>query len=121
MAGKFVKVTKDMVEAAIRETDWEALAALTDEDIARQVAENPDAAPLLTDEEMLAGRVRLVRKRLGLSQAEFARRFHLSPGTLRDWEQARTKPDAATLAYLRVIEREPEAVMRALAPVGAPA
>ena len=57
---------------------------------------------------------RTVRKRLGLSQAEFAARFHVPVGTLRDWEQNRRQPDAPALAYLRVIAREPEMVAKAL-------
>ena len=55
-----------------------------------------------------------VRQRLGLSQAAFARMLGVSVWTLRDWEQGRRKPDATSLAYLTVIERDPEAVVRAL-------
>jgi DNA-binding XRE family transcriptional regulator len=54
------------------------------------------------------------RKRLGISQAEFAARYHVPIGTLRDWEQNRKQPDAPSLAYLRVIAREPGVVARAL-------
>jgi len=46
-----VKVTKEMVEDALREIDWTAVDATTDEEIARQVAGNPDAAPILSDAE----------------------------------------------------------------------
>ena len=53
--------------------------------------------------------------RPGLSQPAFAEKYDIPVGTLRDWEQGRTRPDAAALAYLRVIEHEPEAVQRALA------
>lgn len=56
-----------------------------------------------------------IRKRLGLSQAAFARRYGLSPSTLRDWEQGRRAPDAPARALLRVIEYAPETVERALA------
>jgi putative transcriptional regulator len=90
--------------------------ALTDEDIARQVAENPDAAPIGTAAQFRAMRVRSIRRRSGLTQEAFAERYRIPVGTLRDWEQERREPDAAALAYLRVIEREPEAVARALAP-----
>jgi putative transcriptional regulator len=58
--------------------------------------------------------VQYVRKQTGLSQPVFAARFHIPLGTLRDWEQARRMPDAAALAYLRVIERIPQAVQQAL-------
>jgi putative transcriptional regulator len=49
-----------------------------------------------------------------LSQEEFATRFHIPLGTLRDWEQGRKDPDAAARAYLVVIGRNPTAVAEAL-------
>jgi putative transcriptional regulator len=112
----YVKVTPELVATSMAETDWGAIDAQTDEDIARNVAGDPDAAPLLTAAETAVALVRTVRKRLGLSQAAFAARYHLPLGTLRDWEQNRRAPDAPALAYLRVIAREPEIVAKALAP-----
>jgi putative transcriptional regulator len=58
--------------------------------------------------------VKQLRRRLRLSQAEFAQRFGFTPARIRDWEQGRSKPDGAVRAYLLVIEREPRAVERAL-------
>ncbi len=115
MAGKHVRVTPEMAEQAVREIDWTRIDAMTDEDIERQVAENPDAAPIMAPAETRAARVRHARHQSGLTQEEFAARFRIPLGTLRDWEQGRREPDAAALAYLRVIEREPAAVARALA------
>jgi putative transcriptional regulator len=59
--------------------------------------------------------VKMIRRALGLSQEEFAARFRLPLGTLRDWEQGRKTPDAAARALLLVIARAPEAAQRALA------
>ncbi|HRD46919.1 MAG TPA: helix-turn-helix domain-containing protein [Caulobacter sp.] len=59
-------------------------------------------------------RVRIIRRALKLSQEAFSARFRIPIGTLRDWEQGRKVPDAATRAYLTVIAREPDAVARAL-------
>jgi putative transcriptional regulator len=56
-----------------------------------------------------------IRKKLGLSQAKFASRFGIAPGTLRDWEQRRKRPEGAARILLLVIDREPDAVRRALA------
>jgi putative transcriptional regulator len=56
-----------------------------------------------------------IRHRLGLSQAEFASRFGFKLDALQNWEQGRRRPEGAARAFLRVIEREPEAVQRALA------
>jgi putative transcriptional regulator len=58
--------------------------------------------------------VRRIRRRLGLSQDEFAARFGLSVATVREWEQDRRKPEGAARVLLTVIEKEPEAVTRAL-------
>ncbi len=58
--------------------------------------------------------VRAIRKRLNLSQDKFARRFRLSPATIRDWEQGRRRPDQIARTLLLVIEHDPEAVDRAL-------
>jgi putative transcriptional regulator len=58
----------------------------------------------------------VIRRALRLSQAEFAARFHIPLGTLRDWEQHRKEPDAAARAYLKVIGRNPSAVAKALQP-----
>ena len=59
--------------------------------------------------------VAAIRGRLRLSQAKFAARFGLSAATVRDWEQGRRRPDRIARALLMVIDREPEAVVRALA------
>jgi putative transcriptional regulator len=109
-----VKVTPAMVRQALQETDWAAIDAQTDADIARHVADDPDTAPLLSAAETAAAIARSVRKRLGISQAEFSARYHVPIGTLRDWEQNRKQPDAPALAYLRVIAREPDMVARVL-------
>ena len=111
-----MRVTPEIAEQAVREIDWARIDAMTDEDIERQAAENPEAALIMAPAAIRAARVRHARRLSGLTQEEFSARFRIPLGTLRDWEQGRREPDAAALAYLRVIEREPEAVARALAP-----
>ncbi len=59
--------------------------------------------------------VRAMRQKLGMTQEEFAIRYGLTLARVRDWEQGRSAPDGAARAYLRVIDKEPEAVNRALA------
>jgi putative transcriptional regulator len=61
--------------------------------------------------------VKAVRAKLELAQPEFAARFGLSVGTVRDWEQGRTVPDRPAQVLLRVIEAEPDMVRRVVAKV----
>lgn len=58
--------------------------------------------------------LKAIRRRLNLSQPAFAKRFGFSVGRIRDWEQQRTPMDSSSRVLLTVIEREPEAVERAL-------
>ncbi len=58
--------------------------------------------------------VRKARERLGLSQDKFADAFGVSASTLRKWEQGQRAPTGAAKTLLKVIEREPKAVLRAL-------
>jgi putative transcriptional regulator len=59
--------------------------------------------------------VAAIRKKQGLSQARFAARYGLSAATVRDWEQRRRNPDQIARTLLTVIDRNPEAVEKALA------
>lgn len=58
--------------------------------------------------------VAAIRKKLGLSQQRFAVKYGFSLGTLRHWEQGQRVPDGAARVLLAVIEKEPEAVERAI-------
>ena len=57
---------------------------------------------------------RVIRKKLKLTQKEFATRYHIPVATLRDWEQGRRVPDAPARALIAAIRAEPEVVRRAL-------
>ena len=90
---------------------------MTDEEVHAAALKDPDAQPLT--EERLARmkpvpRARTLRRALGLTQEEFAGRYHIPIGTLRDWEQGRAEPDQPARAYLRVIAHDPEGVRQAL-------
>ncbi len=58
--------------------------------------------------------VKAIRRRLGLSQREFAARFGFKLDAVQNWEQGRRRPEGAARAFLTVIAREPDAVRRAL-------
>jgi len=59
--------------------------------------------------------IRMTRSKLGLSQQEFAARFCVALGTLRDWEQARVSVPDHAMAYIRVIAAQPDMVARLVA------
>jgi putative transcriptional regulator len=100
------------------------LEALTEEEIEAAALSDPDNPPSI-EEELLRGvwgrEIRLLRQSLGLSQSQFAERYHINPARLRDWEQGRHLPDSVARAYLAVIRHESAAVDRALAMTKAPA
>jgi putative transcriptional regulator len=97
--------------------DWTRANAMTEAEVYAAALNDPDAQPL-TEESFKhvkrTPRVALIRRSLNLSQEEFAERFCIPLGTLRDWEQGRKVPDAAAKAYLVVIGRNPQAVVEAL-------
>ena len=85
--------------------------------INRAAVADPDAQPLATADLRRMKRTpqaKIVRRALGLTQEEFATRYRIPLGTLRDWEQGRATPDQPTRAYLTVIARSPEGVLQAL-------
>ena len=104
------------------EPDWAALDALTDEEIDAQIAADPDVAPDISDWSLDDPRVRImvptdvkaIRAKFGMSQDQFAKIFALNLATLRDWEQERRMPHGPARTLLQIIDREPEAVRRAL-------
>ncbi|MEI6819993.1 MAG: NadS family protein [Verrucomicrobiota bacterium] len=55
-----------------------------------------------------------IRERLGLSQSRFASIIGVSVRTLQNWEQGRREPEGPAKALLRVVDREPQAVLHAL-------
>jgi len=58
--------------------------------------------------------VKKIRQRLGLSQEAFAQTYGFALSAVRDWEQGRRKPERSARILLKIVEKEPEAVTRAL-------
>jgi putative transcriptional regulator len=58
--------------------------------------------------------VKKIRRRLGLSQEAFAQTYGFALSAVRDWEQGRRKPERSARILLKIVEKEPEAVTRAL-------
>ena len=98
-------------------TDWGKLRAMSDEEVRAAAMSDPDARPV-TDAEFSrmkrVPRAKTLRRALGLTQEEFAARFQIPLGTLRDWEQGRAEPDQPARSYLKAIAGDAAAVQRAL-------
>lgn len=116
--GSHVQVMPDgSLKPYVSRTDWARVDAMTEEELEANALSDPDNPPL-TDEELKRFRrvpnPKIIRQRLNLTQEQFAEQFEIPIGTLRDWEQGARQPDSAARAYLRVIEKAPQAVQQAL-------
>jgi putative transcriptional regulator len=90
---------------------------MSEEEIEAAAWADPDARPFTSEELAKAKRVpriKTLRRALRLTQEEFAARYRIPLGTLRDWEQGRSEPDQPARAYLTVIASDPEGVRQAL-------
>lgn len=112
--GTVVEVLADGSERPFSE---KRMRHMTEEEIHAAALTDPDAQPL-TDEDLArmkrVSRVKIIRRALRLTQEEFAARYHIPLGTLRDWEQGRSEPDQTAKAYLKVIAANPQAIYQAL-------
>jgi putative transcriptional regulator len=117
--GTIVQVLPDGSTKPLKDkTDWARVRAMTDEEVTAAAMSDPDAQPMTPEQLRTARRVprtKTLRRALALTQEEFAARYHIPLGTLRDWEQGRCEPDQPARAYLAVIAQDPEGVKRALA------
>ena len=113
--GTIVQICDDGTERPLPETP---MRPLSEAEIEVAAEADPDARPMTPEQLAKARRVpraKTLRRALGLTQEEFAARYHIPLGTLRDWEQGRSEPDQPARAYLKVIAANPLEVSRALA------
>ena len=99
-------------------SDWSRLDAMSDAEAEANALSDPDNPPLTADQVRAAPRmpqVKVIRRALRLTQEAFCARYQIPLGTLRDWEQGRSEPDAPARAYLKVIAVDPEGAAKALA------
>jgi putative transcriptional regulator len=109
---KTVRVKIDTAKRASlpkERVDKRRLNATTEQDLRRQ-QEADDVASL----QDAAKYARRVRRRLGLTQAEFSQRIEVPLDTVRNWEQGKRSPTGAARALLKVLDRAPEAALSAL-------
>jgi putative transcriptional regulator len=94
--------------------DRARIDATTEADIRRQMREDGQQdADLAGFSPVIPPQ--LLRKRLGMTQAQFARALRIPLSTLRNWEQGRVLPDPAARSLLAIVAKEPKAALRALA------
>ena len=112
--GRVVKVSQGGKETPFPDMP---MRPMTEAQVKTAANADPDARPMTAEELRKARRVprvKTLRRALGFTQEEFAVRYQIPLGTLRDWEQGRTEPDQPARAYLKVIARDPERVHRML-------
>jgi putative transcriptional regulator len=83
---------------------------MTPKEVEEAARADPDARPMTLEELAKARRVpriKTLRHALGITQEEFAARYRIPLGTLRDWEQGRTEPDQPARAYMTVSPTTP--------------
>jgi putative transcriptional regulator len=107
------RMTLDAIAARQQDVDLAKIDATTEEDIRRHMTEegyDPDEA--IREEDIISPAV--IRRRLGMSQRQFATAIHVPIATLQNWEQGRTPMDPSARALMTILAREPDAALRAL-------
>jgi len=89
------------------------LIQASEDDIARVIAEDKDTAPEVTLDHLIAPKT--LRRRLNLTQDQFALAIGIPVATLRNWEQGRNAIDPAGRALLILVARDPEGALATLA------
>jgi putative transcriptional regulator len=106
-------MTLKAIMARKPDVDLARIDATTEADIRRHMREedyDPDEA--IRDEDIISPAV--IRRRLGMSQRQFAAAIHVPVATLQNWEQGRTPMDPSARALMTILAREPKAALRAL-------
>jgi len=101
----------DEARRALAATNWDKVDAMTDADIARQIASNPDAAPDMAPDID----VRAIRLATGMTQAQFAAAYEFSVRTIQEWERGAKRPSGPARTLLRAIKGDPVGLRKALA------
>ena len=118
-------ITKIITKEKLKDrTDWKRVRAMTEEQILEAARSDPDAQPLTLEELKKFRRVnppkpssidvKRIRMMLQVSQSEFAGYFGVSVRTIQEWEQNRRVPNQLARNFLKVIEKAPKAVLKAL-------
>jgi putative transcriptional regulator len=108
-----VRKALNTIRATKPRIDHAKLRATADDDIARQIAEDKDTAPEVTLDMLIAPAN--LRRRLNMTQEQFAAALGVPVATLRNWEQGRNAIDPAARSLLLLVARDPKGALAALA------
>jgi putative transcriptional regulator len=107
------KMTADAIKGRPSRRNRAKIKATTEDDIRRQTIEDgQDPDEEVSEKDIISPWY--IRKKLGMSQREFANTLGVPVATLRNWEQNRVTMEPATIALMRILAREPEAALHAL-------
>ena len=107
-------VTLDEIRAQMPAVDRKRVASTSEDEIRRYQVEDGEDPDMPLPSFRPVPNVRSIRARLHMTQEAFAQAIKVPVATVRNWEQFRTSMDPAVQSLLRVLEREPDAVLRAL-------
>ena len=105
-------VTKTAIEArATAKADWARIDTTTREEARRHALEDGEDP---ADDRPFVESPESIRRRLGMSQSQFAAAIRVPLRPVQNWEQRRTVPDRPALALPRILARAPDAALKAL-------
>ena len=108
-----VRKTLEQAKAEGGRFNKEKFDSFTDADIERMIDEDPDLAP--RNEELVPLlEARDVRRKLGLTPSQFAKKLGVPVEMIRAWEREFTPADPVLQALLRILDRMPKSALRAL-------
>jgi putative transcriptional regulator len=108
------KAPKD--HGRMSKAEWAALDAMSEAEVVAAALSDPDNPPMSKAQRARlrpVSQAKKIRWALRLTQEQFAGKFGIPLGTLRDWEQHKVEPDAAARVLLKIIAMEPEVAAKA--------
>lgn len=107
------QMTLDEIKARPSKRDRARIKETTEQEIRRHMIEDHQDPDVEVREEDIISPW-YIRKRLGMSQQQFADTLGIPVATLQNWEQNRVMMEPATIALMRILAHEPKAALRAL-------
>lgn len=104
--------TLDQIKASRPKADRARINATTEDEIRRYMIEDGEPPDSPRGDFLLAPQS--IRRRLNMTQEEFARALHVPVATLRNWEQGRVALEPAVVSLLTIVTKHPQMALSAL-------